>query len=257
LTDIARLTDDELWERTRRLAQAARGALCDLIEHLAEIDRRNLSVKRGRGSLFEYCMYSLGFSEGAAYRRIRAARAIRTHPPIRTLLREGRLTLETVALIHPFLEEKDAASLVERACGRSMRQVQSLIAGRNQSVPGRDIIREWGPVKEPPPPVAEAPLLEFATTAAPNPEPPSAVVSPTPPAEPRNTSTPIAPSASKSTPPRHFRFAFTADAEFHQMLLRARSLLRHKYPNGRLEGVLKDALVALLKRKDRSFRWRR
>ena len=35
-----------------------------------------------------------------------------------------------------------------------------------------------------------------------------------------------------------------------------RLFLRHKYPDGRLEGVFKDALLALLKRKDRSFGWR-
>jgi len=38
---------------------------------------------------------------------------------------------------------------------------------------------------------------------------------------------------------------------------RARALLRHKYPDGRLEGVLKDALAALLSKKDRGFGWAR
>jgi hypothetical protein len=31
--------------------------------------------------------------------------------------------------------------------------------------------------------------------------------------------------------------------------------MRHKYPDGRLDGVLRDALQALLERKDPLIRW--
>lgn len=79
--DISRLTDDELLARARSLASAERGAVCDLVEHLAEIDRRKLNRSLGYPTLFEYCVYSLGYSEGATYRRIRAARAIQIFPP--------------------------------------------------------------------------------------------------------------------------------------------------------------------------------
>jgi hypothetical protein len=55
--------------------------------------------------------------------------------------------------------------------------------------------------------------------------------------------------------PRLVRFAFTADEEFYLLLERVRALMRHKYPDGRLEGVLRDALRALLERKDPLIRW--
>jgi hypothetical protein len=87
-------------------------------------------------------------------------------------------------------------------------------------------------------PVME-PLLTFIpneTLSAPTPKPPPA------------TKPPYVQSHS-------IRVSFSADAEFHKLMLRACALLRHKYPDGRLEGVLKDALVALLKRRDRGFGW--
>ena len=56
-------------------------------------------------------------------------------------------------------------------------------------------------------------------------------------------------------PPRVVRFAFSADESFYRMLEQARCLLRHKYPDGRLEGVLGDALQALIERRDPVLRW--
>ena len=46
------------------------------------------------------------------------------------------------------------------------------------------------------------------------------------------------------------RFAFTADEELVLLVRRARELLRHKYSDGRLERIFKDALLALLEKKD-------
>ena len=249
--DITQLTDDELWERTLRMTSAARAATCDLIEHLAEIDRRNLTKKRGHGSLFDYCVHTLGCSEAAAFRRIRAARAIRIFPHIKALLREGQLTLESVALIHPFLETSGAEALVQKARGKKVWQIQELIAGRRPDAPRRDVVRICAPIEAPhvAAPEETGPLLAFASaphTSAPDLAPAQDVV-PTPPAAPAPTRS--------ARPPHSIRVAFTADAEFHKLMLRARALLRHKYPDGRLEGVLKEALVALLKRKDPGFRW--
>ncbi|MFI5346315.1 MAG: hypothetical protein ACHQ51_08070 [Elusimicrobiota bacterium] len=245
--NLEQLTDDELWDRTLNLASSEREISCDLVEHLAEIDRRRLSEGRDCGSLFDYCVHTLGYSEAAAFRRIRAARAIRIHPPIKGLLREGRLTLESVALLHPFLETPDAASLVQEACGLKVWQVQELIAGRKPDAPRRDVIRICAPAESLMPakfPETE-PLSMFAANASPH-----------VPVQPSESARAPAPTPMiSSRPPHSVRVAFTADAEFHKLMLRARALLRHKYPDGRLEGVLKDALVALLKKKDRGFGW--
>lgn len=240
--DISSLTDDELWDGMKALARNERTALSDFVEHLAEIDRRGLPTERGFRSLFEYCVHHRGCSEPAAYRRIRGARAIRRFPPIGQALRDGRLSLEAVVILHPFLADDDAAALVKNAFGLKVWQVQALVAGRQPDAPRRDVIRlcpPTGPRDQPVPTLTE-PALAFAATSKER----------TPP---EHAPLPAAPSLPRPAP--SIRVAFTADDEFHKLMLRARALLRHKYPDGRLEGVLKDALIALLKRRDRGFRW--
>jgi hypothetical protein len=237
--DISRLTDAELLARTKALAQAERAALCDLIEHLAEIDKRSLYKDCECASLFEYCVHALNCSEAAAYRRIRAARAVRIFPPITVLIRDGRLSLESVALLHPFLDRPDAASLIRRASGLRSWQVQAMIAGLQTEKPRRDVIRFTGEAAassvatEP-----QSPLLAVAAAVA---APPEAKADSSPESETRI---------------RSVRVSFTADADFYRLMQRARALLRHKYPDGRLEGVLKDALGALLAQKLGGFGWK-
>ena len=247
--DISRLTDTELLSRTKALAAAERGATADLIEHLAEIDRRRLYRESECNSLFEYCVHILACSEAAAYRRIRTARACRIFPPIVVLLREGKLTLESVALLHPFLEEPDAAALVLKASGMKTWQVQALVAGRQAEETRRDVVRFCAPpAPQPIAPLNEsAPLLAIAQEAD---EKLFATLSPPPPPAESKTK-----SVASSAPPS-VRVAFTADHEFYKLMMRARAVLRHKYPDGRLQGVLKDALIALLRRRDRSFGWK-
>jgi hypothetical protein len=78
---------------------------------------------------------TLHYSEGAAYKRIRAARAIRRFPSILEMLRDGRLSLAAISMLHPHLEEPDAASLIVRACGLRVRKLEGcyLSAARRMS----------------------------------------------------------------------------------------------------------------------------
>lgn len=245
--DISRLTDDELLARTKALAAAERDALADLIEHLAEVDRRKLYIDNECDSILMYCVHALKFSEAAAYRRIRAARAIRLHRSILELLRDGKLTLKSITLLNPFLEEPDAAGLIAKAAGMRIWQVEALVAGRKTEEIRRDVVRFCPPA----PPQSVVPERDTAPLFAIVNERAFATFLPPPPAVPPPLPKPAPPAA-----PPSVRVAFTGDHEFYKLLARARAVLRHKYPDGRLEGVFKDALVALLKRKDRGFGWR-
>ncbi len=232
--DISRLTAEELWARLLHLARMERGAICDLVETLAEIDRRGLYKDHEYVSLFECCVHKLGLSEAASYRRIRAARAIKLFPPIGPLLRQGRLTLESVALLHPFLNDIDAGTLVAQASGKRVWEVERLVAMRRTEAPRRDVVRfvptmalETTPSQSLP----DAPLLN-SLEAVPTSPPQTASVTP--------QAAPASPGV---------RIAFTADEEFFKLLRQAQAVMRHKYPNGRLDGVFRDALQALLRKK--------
>lgn len=236
--DISQLTDDELLSRTKEVARDERGRMSDLVELLAEIDERKLFRSLGYDSTFMYCVCALRYSESAAYRRIRAARALRLFPPIGVLLRDGRLNLETVALLHPHLGGPDAARLVREAAGMRVWEVERLLSTRAAPAPARDVMRFVRPLPSPPTHLDALPLQAAAAVQA---QPAAAarlqaVVAPTGPVPP--------------LPSRAVRVSFTADKGFYALLQRARAVMRHKYPDGRLEGVLRDALDALLDKKD-------
>lgn len=232
------------------LAAQERVLTADLVEHLAAVDERRLWVDRRYGSMYEYCVYGLRFSDGAAYKRIRAARAVRLIPAIGEMLRDGRLSLAAVSMLHPHLEEPDAAALIVRACGVRIRKLEALLSVRRPQGQRREVVRFVGSAP------AAKPLVEAAT---PESLPFDAVVDvvgpmfagavPPPPPAPAVLAPPAPPA------PRLVRFAFTADEEFYLLLERVRALMRHKYPDGRLDGVLRDALKALLERKDPVIRW--
>ena len=56
------------------LVQVERAATSDVIEHLVEIDRRQLFLEQACSSLYTFCMERLGYSEDAALRRTRVTR---------------------------------------------------------------------------------------------------------------------------------------------------------------------------------------
>lgn len=237
--DISRLPDAALLARARTLAEEERERLSDVLEVLAAIDERRAYRELGCASLYEYCVGTLRYSEAAAYRRIRAIRAIRIFPDIGPLLRKGRLTLETVALLHPYLESPDAGRLVFQAVGMRTWQVARMLAERQGSPPQRDMLRFVAPM--PSKPAVTLPLMDGPPAPAPGPGPSSSDV----PAR-GGAHTAAAPSFG-------VRVAFTADDRFWRLLQRARAVLRHKYPDGRLHAVLGEALVALLRKKDRDW----
>lgn len=166
------------------------------------------------------------------------------------MLRDGRLSLAAVSMLHPHLEEPDAAALIIKACGMRVRELEALLSVRRPQDSRREVVRFVGSA----PIAAEAPKSPdfesfpfdavvdtvspmFQGAVNPPPTPPAVIRPPTSPAQ------------------RLVRFAFTADEEFYRLLERVRALMRHKYPDGRLEGVLRDALRALLERKDPGIRW--
>ena len=56
---VSALSDRELLAQTRNLARVERHLQGAVIDHLAEIDARNLFLRRGYSSLFEYAVREL------------------------------------------------------------------------------------------------------------------------------------------------------------------------------------------------------
>ncbi len=83
------LANRELLAATWALLRRGRVVEAELLHHLGEVDVRRLYLEEACSSMFVYCVRVLHFSEAAAYKRIRAARAARKYPELLAALRRG------------------------------------------------------------------------------------------------------------------------------------------------------------------------
>lgn len=98
-----------------------------MLHHLAEINSRKLYLEQGFSSLFDYAVRELGYSEGAAYRRIKAMKLCQDLPGTEDRLQSGMLSLSTASQLQVFFEkqvkkakEKKKESLLLRASGETV-----------------------------------------------------------------------------------------------------------------------------------------
>lgn len=248
--NLQNVADGALLSRLKVLVGREREDTAEIIAHLAEVDSRDLAVKRAFPSLFAYCVRELGYSEPAAYYRIRAARAIRKFPEVLGMLRTGALSLESVVRLHPHLAGPDAARLLESVAGKSAREIEALLAGLSPHPDTPDVARHISAGRQrlctSPPSDSETPWLAFGSNGAEptrpaTAQPPAASVPPHH-AEPRSTQA--------DDEARRVRFSFCAGEDVLILLRRAQELLRHKFPTGRYEDVVREALTCLLQKRD-------
>jgi hypothetical protein len=250
----AALSDMDLLRHVSRLASQAREATVELVAHIAEIETRKLHLREGYGSLFSYCTGPLRLGEHAAYNRIEAARLSRQFPAILDLLGDGSLNLSTVRLLAPHLRPDNFEAVVDRARGRSKREVEKLVAELAPSPDVAPSVRKL-PVR--------APAAGLTSSAAAPPSASSAALAPTlledPQPRPEGTPAPpvlSVPTAASELPtqrpivaplsPERYRVQFTVGAATHEKLRRVQDVLRREIPDGDPGAIFDRALTLLL-----------
>jgi len=272
------LSDGELLTRVKELVSRERAITLEILVHLIEVERRTLHLGLGYPSMFEYAIRHLGYSASAAARRIRAARCVRGYPEVYGLLEKNEVTLITISLVAPILDESNATDLIGKIRGKSQREVEAIVATYRPPVSMRDRAK---PVC-----VAAATLgapqlsgrLGDVTASAGSENRPNSAASgfaAGPPqagsaAGPPQTSTTTQPLPQASTQPSHdhptpptprlerrFQFQFLASERFMKKFERAKALLSNK--NGKLsyEAVFEAALDEFLKDHDPESRKQR
>ena len=103
---IKQLSNKELLSQTKFLVQKERNLHIQILHHLKEIDSRKLYLKMGFSSLFDYTVRELGYSEGAAYRRIKAMKLCQELPETENRLQSGRLSLSAACQLQTFFEKQ-------------------------------------------------------------------------------------------------------------------------------------------------------
>ena len=117
---FSELGDQQLLDQTRRLAANQRCLEVHILDHLDEIDRRGLALRRGFSSLFDYAVRELRFTDAAAQRRIQAMRLCRRHGWVRARLQSGELSLTSAAQLEATFAGAERA---ERQCRTGHRNV--------------------------------------------------------------------------------------------------------------------------------------
>ena len=106
-TTVAALSDHHLLQRVKELSAVEHHIEAVVSDHLREIERRRLFLTLGFSSMFDYTVRELGYSTGAAWRRLKAMRLCAEVEGARVRLQEGTLTLDAAAqLQHAFERQR-------------------------------------------------------------------------------------------------------------------------------------------------------
>jgi hypothetical protein len=261
-SNLNAVPDDDLLRRLSDLVGRSRRVDADVVEHIAEVDARELYAREAVPSMFMYCTQVLRLTEFEAYLRITAARASREHPTLLTMLRDGRLHLTAVARLASHLTPKNSEALLKRAANKSKREIEELIAeldpkadvraairklpvGTVQATRRQDAQRRGGAAAAPPvsgragqselvPERVESPALRIGAD-----EVPSLPVAAASAASARSTRFEIL------APSRH-KVQFTASDELREKLERLQALMRATVPDGDLATIIDLAVTEKL-----------
>jgi hypothetical protein len=227
LAHLPRLTDTDLFARTRGLARAERRATAELVACLAELHRRDVVRREGYSCLFVYCRDALGMTGGEAYNRSAVAEAAARFPALCVALLEGDVSLTVARLVAPHLTADNHAGVLESVRGRTTSEVEVIVAALAPRPDARPLLRKLPP--------REALLTGTL------PQPPAAVPAPPPPVVLRPPAPAVAPTA-----PDRYRLQVTIDGETAAVLRQLKDLLRHVVPSADEAEIVRRALAGLL-----------
>ena len=135
ISSLSGLPDQVLLAHTRSLVLHEQALQLAVLDHLREIQARHLHLRLGFSSLFDYAVRELGYSEGAAWRRIKAMRLCTETAGTRERLQDGSLTLSAAAQLQNTFDllQRTATATVDRG---SAPAAPELLPGGTRTAPG-------------------------------------------------------------------------------------------------------------------------
>jgi 5-methylcytosine-specific restriction endonuclease McrA len=138
-------TDFEILNRLHACVQAERKITLQVIELLKEVDQRKIYLTLGFGSLIEFCIQELKYSESAAWRRISAMRAVRDLPELEEKIETGKLSLAVISQAqthiryqekknHEMVPKSEKRDLFQSLEGLSSRETEKVLISRDPEV---------------------------------------------------------------------------------------------------------------------------
>jgi 5-methylcytosine-specific restriction endonuclease McrA len=217
---LAHLSNDEVMAQLTSICAEGNRLLARLIAMLVEVEERRLHLELACSSMLDFCTRKLGLSEGAAVRRLVAARLVKRFPQILGRIARGEIHLSALQMLAPHFTAANVEVLIDGAAHKSKAEVEEL---RARIAPSSDVLPT---IRTLTPPPADVPIVDRVSS----PEP-----------------------ASKLAPlsaTRH-ELRLTVSTAQREKLERARDLMRHANVNGDLATVLErglDLLIAKLEK---------
>lgn len=137
---IETLTNEELTNRIDILRSKEREVVLKFLLYLGEFEKRRLYLGLGYASLYDFCTRKLGYSDGAAYRRIESARCLRLHPELAENFLKGEVSICTISTASRAIKEEKAE--IKDIIGKSKSEVESLVAPLIPVSKPREVIKE-------------------------------------------------------------------------------------------------------------------
>jgi hypothetical protein len=256
---LVSMKNDELVAGLSQLAERNNELTGDLLAHLAELEDRMLHLKLGFPSSFAYCVEALGLSEGAAGRRVAAARVCRRFPDAFQLVARGDLHLSALCALSRHLNPENASELFTACRRKTRRQVEELLAVRFPKPDVRDQIRRLPgrpqvPEREHTQSEASAqpsdtPLLQDAAAAKSSEIQGDRDIETARPAE-AGAATPLRRRELEALSVDRFGIHFTADAELRELIERARALASHRLPKNDLSSLMRLVLTSFVQNEE-------
>jgi hypothetical protein len=139
MENLKKLSDEALLSLTKSKAQYERNLTLEIIDLLSEIQSRSLHVARGYSSLHEYCVKELKYSDGAAFRRIKAMKLVAQIPEVQRSIEQGKLSLTVASQAQVYFEAKakndspcsagEKMEILRNIENKSRREVEKVFSG--------------------------------------------------------------------------------------------------------------------------------
>ena len=248
---LAHVRDAALLRDLAKLVLQERISLAYLLLLIGEVDARHLYAPAGYSSMHAYCVGELRFSDDAAYKRIRAARAARKFPVLFPELAAGRLHLTAVCLLASHLTVENVHELIHASTHRRQQEIEAMLARRLSLPPSpardRAIVRAMPPLLPvPTPQLAVQPVDCFTneTSFDGRGDNGAAIGVSAECTEPDHPPTP--PIQLPPQPEERYLVRLMVEKSVHDKLRYAQTLLSHAVPSGNLAQVLDRALDTLI-----------
>lgn len=120
-------SDETLLDDLKSLVSKERELVTEILHYLKEVEDRRLYLERGFSSLYDFATKELGYSEGAAHRRIAAMRLIKEIPQVEEKLEKGKISLMVASQIQSFVRRENKKRKEEKKSPISKSEKLELI----------------------------------------------------------------------------------------------------------------------------------